>query len=436
MLPSPRLIILVMVAAPMFLGGSLHEPLTALGVVYLGGVLVYAVIDLLLLPKRAGIQVTRRLPSRISLAVATQVHFEVTNNTRRRLAISLAEDLPEGLEAEPPEVSGVFERGAAGTLSYRLTAPRRGRYELDAVDVRVLPALGLFYRQFRIRIPAEAKVFPNLTNIAQYELLLRRGMSREPGSIRLRRIGQGSEFESLRQYTSGDDMSRVDWKATAKRSRLVVKNFEPERQQSVLVAIDVGRATAGEYGGLSRLDYFVNATLMLAYVVLRQGDWFSLVAFSDRIETYLPPVRHTKSIDRVARALYELEPRLAEADYASACRFMGLKNRKRSLMCLMTDVIDREASGTILDYMARFARYHLPMAVTLQNPELQAAADAPLAGRPDIYAKAVALDVLAAREEALVAMRRRGVGVLDAHPHALLPDLINRYLLIKSAGRL
>ena len=245
-----------------------------------------------------------------------------------------------------------------------------------------------------------------------------------------------THFESLRHYTQGDDMSRVEWKATAKRARLVVKNYEPERQQSVLVAIDVGRATAGEFEGISRLDYLVNAALMLAYVSLRQGDWFSLVAFSDRIESYLPPVRGIKSIDRVARALYELEPRLVEADYAAACRFLGLKNRKRSLICLMTDVIDREASSVILEYMARFARYHLPLAVTLANPELRRVAWQPLASEPDPFAKATALDVLQAREEALATMRRQGVGVLDVSPHSLSPDLINRYLSIKATRRL
>jgi len=272
--------------------------------------------------------------------------------------------------------------------------------------------------------------------MTRYELLLRRGLTHEQGLARLKQIGQGTEFESLRLYTTGDDMSRVEWKATAKRRRLVVKNYEPEREQNVLVAIDVGRATAGEFEGISRLDYFVNAALMLAYVSLRQGDWFSLVAFSDRIEGYLPPVRHLKNIDRVARALYKLEPRLTEADYGAACRFLALKNRKRSLICFMTDVIDREASADIIGYMARFARYHLPLTVTLANPEVRAVAEEPLAKCRDPYSKAVSLDVLRAREEALVAMRRQGVGVLDIDPRSLTPELINRYLLIKSKHRL
>jgi len=302
--------------------------------------------------------------------------------------------------------------------------------------VRVLPATGLLYRQFTLDLSTEIQVFPNLMSVRKTELLARRGSSYEQGLARLRHIGQGYAFESLRRYVRGDEMSRIEWKVTARRGDLIVKNFEPERQQSVLVAIDVGRATAGEFQGLSRVDYLVNATLLLAFVALRQRDQFSLVAFSDRIESYLPPVTGVKNIEQVARALFQVQPRLVESDYDGACRFLGLKNRKRSLLCLMTDVIDRQASDVLLGYLARFARYHLPLAVTLSNPQLQQMAHQPLASCADPYSQAVALDVLAAREEALISMRRKGVSVLDVPPNRLTPELINRYTAIKSLRRL
>lgn len=436
MLPSPRLVILVAAAAPLLVGAAVFPPLAVAALLYGAALALYVLFDALVLPRKADIRVVRHVPERVSLGVPTRIGLEVTNGGRRPVEIRVAEDLPEGLETDPPHVAGLFEAGATGTLEYRLTARQRGRYRLGAVDVRVLPRLSLVYRQFRVPLEADVHVFPNLVNLKRYELLLRRGATHEQGIARRRQIGQGSEFESLRPYVAGDAMARVDWKATAKRSRLTVKNFEPEREQSVLVAIDVGRATAGEFEGLSRLDYFVNAALMLAYAALRQGDWFSLVAFSDRIESYLPPVRHLKNIDRVARALYALEARRTESDYGAACRFLGLKNRKRSLICLMTDLLDRDASAVIIGHMARFARYHLPLAVTLADPPLRALAREPLARRGDPYAKALALDVLTARDEALASMRRHGVSVLDVEPSALTPDLINRYLLIKSAGRL
>jgi uncharacterized protein (DUF58 family) len=436
MLPSPRLIIMVLAAAPIFMAGILYEPFSALGVLYVFVLAAYMTLDALLLPRAGRIGVERALSERLSIGAPMRVILTVSNRTRRRVEIRLAEDVPATMTAEPEQCVGRLDARGRTTLSYRLTATRRGRYELGAVDVRVLPTMGLFYRQFRVHLPQEVHVFPNLVNISRYELLVRRGMTHEQGLARLRQIGQGNEFESLRPYSWGEEMSRVDWKATAKRSRLIVRNFEAERRQRVLLALDVGRATAGEFEGMSRLDYFINAALMLAYVALRQGDWVSLLAFSDRIESYLPPVRHARSVERVARVLYGLESRLTESDYDGACRFLGLKQRTRSFVCMMTDVLDREASRVIIQYMARFARHHLPLAVTLSDPELRAVAWERLSTCEDAYSKAAALDVMAAREEALLAMRRRGVGVLDVEPRQLTPELVNRYLLIKSTRRL
>jgi uncharacterized protein (DUF58 family) len=436
MLPSPRLILLTLSLAPLFLAGAFYEPFTGIGVIYGLVLLAVAGFDLALLPRRSVLKLECDMPDRLSLGEPNLVRLRVTNRGRAPLRVAFAEDVPEEMVAEPRRCEDMVEGGGRHAFEYHVTPRKRGRYLLDALDVRAIRTGGLFYRQFRVRLPREVHVYPNLLNVKRYELALRKGMLFEQGLARQRQIGQGFEFESLRQFHTGDDMSRVAWKTTAKRSRLIVKNYEPERQQSVLVALDVGRATAGEFEGISRLDYLVNAALMLAYVALRQGDWFSLVAFSDRVERYLPPVRRVQSLDRVARALYELAPRLTESDYGGACRFLDLRNRKRSLICLMTDVIDREASGDILGYLAHYARYHLPLAVTLADPPLQAVARAPMRKTGDPYRRAVAIDVLEAREQALAAMRHRGVSVLDAHPKSLTPDLVNRYLLIKSTRRL
>jgi uncharacterized protein (DUF58 family) len=349
--------------------------------------------------------------------------------------VEVAEDLPEAVESLPARSAATFDPGASGRIEYQLLARRRGKYTLDRLYVRVLPAMGLLTRQFIYKEPSAVDVYPNLVNIGRYKLMLRRGLTHEQGLARLRQVAGGSEFESLRVYGEGDDFSQVDWKATAKRAQLIVRNRQPERQQSVLVAIDVGRATAGEFAGLSRLDYFVNAALMLAYVVLRQGDWFSLLAFSDRIESYLPPVRREGSVGLVARALYELQPKLVESDYSGACRFLGLRSRRRSLVCLMTDIIDRDASASIIDYMARFARRHLPLAVTLSDPGIAEMVAQPMT-TADPYLKAAAVDVTQAREEALAQMRRRAVNVLSVPPAALTVGLVNRYLEIKAARRL
>ncbi len=438
MVPSLRLILMVMAAAPLFIAGSgvVSEVFVGIGVIYVIILIIYTAFDALVLPRGGKIEVKRLVPERISLGYPTRIVFEIQNHSRRRVEIRLAEEAPAMIDVVPAQCVATIGPQERTTVDYKLTAKQRGRHRLSNVFVRILPEMGLLYRQFKLSIPAELKVFPNLIDMRRYELLTRRGLTYEEGLARLKRIGQGSEFESLRYYVRGDEISHIEWKVTAKRGKLVTKNYEPEKQQNILVAIDVGRATAGQFGGLSRVDYLVNAVLMLAYVVLRQKDWFSIVAFSDRIKSYLPPINGLKNIDRVSRALFELQPHLVESDYGAACRFLGLKNRKRSLLCLMTDIVDRDTNNVIIDCMGRFARYHLPLVVTLSNPEVHRVAHETLYSCSDLYSKAIALEVLAAREEALVSMRRKGIAVLDTPPNRLTPELINRYTLIKSMHKL
>ncbi|NIR68213.1 MAG: DUF58 domain-containing protein [Phycisphaerae bacterium] len=438
MVPSLRLILMVMAAAPLFIAGSgvVSEVFVGIGVIYVIILIIYTAFDALVLPRRGKIEVKRLVPERISLGYPTRIVFEIQNHSRRRVEIRLAEEAPAMIDVVPAHCVATIGPQERKTVDYKLTAKQRGRHRLSNVFVRVLPEMGLLYRQFKLSIPAELKVFPNLIDMRRYELLTRRGLTYEEGLARLKRIGQGSEFESLRYYVRGDEISHIEWKVTAKRGKLITKNYEPEKQQNILVAIDVGRATAGQFGGLSRVDYLVNATLMLAYVALRQKDWFSVVAFSDQIESYLPPINGLKNIDRVARALFELQPHLVESDYGAACHFLDLKNRKRSLLCLMTDIVDRDTNNVIIDCMARFARYHLPLVVTLSNPEVHRVAYEMLSNCPNPYSKAVALDVLNSREEALVSMRRQGIAVLDVPPNRLTPELISRYTMIKSMHKL
>ena len=435
MLPSRHLIVLVLLAAPLFLAGALVDAFVGIGVLYLIGLTIWTLGEAAMLPRGGQLVVTRRLPERISLGVPARAGFEIRNESRRTLDVHLAENLPLPLNAQPARVRSVLARAQKAEVTYQLTAHKRGRYALDEIFVRLRPHRGLLYRQYTLSLPTDIHVYPNLVDLKKCDLLARRGLSLE-GMARQRCIGQGSEFESLRHYVVGDELSHIDWKATAKRDRLIVKNYEPERQQSILVALDVGRATGGEFGNLSRVDYLVNATLMLAYVALRQKDRFSLMAFSDRIESYLPPVAGLQNIHRVAQALYQLQTRLVESNYGSACRFLGLRNRKRSLVCVMTDILNKEASAVLLGYMARFARYHLPLLVTLSDPQVHAAAQRRLTPDTDPYVQAAALDVLLARKEALLTMRRQGVAVLDVLPHQLTTDLINRYTQIKTAHRL
>jgi len=188
--------------------------------------------------------------------------------------------------------------------------------------------------------------------------------------------------------------------------------------------------------GLSRLDYSINAALLLSHVAVRQGDRVGLLAFSDRIEAYVPVRGGRAAFHAVLDALYDVQARLVESDYDQACRYLALRQRKRSLLLVFTEVPDRETCEPLLSYLAQFARRHVAICVGLADPTLTAAAHRPTTDAASAYVKATAAQLLADRSEALHLLRRQGVSIVDCRPEALTPDVVNEYLHLKYRARL
>lgn len=384
---------------------------------------------------RAGqIVVQRRLPEHLSLGTTNQVGWEIRNRAHVPLNFELTEDVPETINRQTPITRGVLLPHSSAELHYEVVPTRRGRYEFGDVFLRWRMQLGLVVRQKRIKARDAVKVYPNVASLAKYELAARRRTG-EMGLIAARLRGRGNLFESLRDYVPGDDPADAAWKATARHGRLMTRNFETERSQNVLVVLDCGRLMVPQVDELSRLDHAINASLLLSYVAMKQGDNIGLVAFSDRIEAYVPPVKGKAAMSAMNGALYRLEARLREPDYEQVCKFLALRHRKRSLIVILTDVIDKDASSALLAYAAHFARSHLPLCVTLRNLQVERLAAAEPQSADDCFTQAVALKMLSRRAEALARMKQSGVDILDVDPHQLTPQLLNRYLALKLRKR-
>jgi uncharacterized protein (DUF58 family) len=431
LLPTRKLLILLALPAAALL--VFPRPATAAVVLgYDAALLAVAWISVLASPRPHQIDVRRALPEHLSLGAANRIGWDLRNLAATALKFELTDDVPASIQREEPAVSGTLLPRASAEVRYAVTPTRRGRYDLGDVFLRWQMQLGLLVRQRRFRLRDSVKVYPNVSNLARYELAAQRHRMAEIGLSPVRLRGRGSMFESLRDYVVGDDLADVAWKATARHGRLMIRNYETERSQNVLVVLDCGRLMVPEVDRLSRLDCAINATLLLTYAAMKQGDHIGLVAFSNRVEAYVPPVKGRAAILRMNEALYRLEARLCESDYEQVCKFLALRHRKRSLLVILTDVIDRAASATLLSYTAHFARYHLPLCVTLRNLQVERLAAAEPREPADCFTKAAALGMLARRAEALGHMRQSGVDVLDVDPGQLTPKLISRYLLLKA----
>ncbi len=433
-LPTNKLLILLALPVPALLLVP-DRDVVLLALSYDVAILLTTALSMLSSARAEQLVVRRLLPERFSLGAVNRTGWEVRNLSRWPVSFELTEDVPDLIERETRSISSTIVPHSTAEVYYNLTPTRRGLYEFGDIFIRWRTPWGLVIRQRRVRASDSVKVYPNVANLARYELASRRHRTTEIGLTPTPIRGQGSIFESLREYSPGDDPTDVAWKATARHNRLITRNYETERSRNVLVMLDCGRLMLPKVDRLSRLDCAINASLLLSYAAMKQGDYIGLVAFSDRIESYVPPVKGRAALMRMNEALYRLEARPREPDYEQVCKFLGLRHRKRSLIVVLTDVINREASSMLLAYMSRFARYHLSLCVTLRNLEMERLAAGEPENADDLFTKATALRLLARRSEALALMRRSGVDVLDVDPRQLTPRLLHRYLLLKLRRR-
>ena len=391
-------------------------------------------------PGSRELTVERDAPPAFSVGRTGEVAYRWVNRSRRRVRLRAREIRPDLLGGlQPPRLVAV----AAGT-EFRERLPvepvRRGRTRgaggggAFVIDSRGPLGLGLW--RGWLAVPWDVVVYPPLVSARLRASVAAARRRREPGVTPVRRLGEGRLFESLREWVPGDDVRNIDWKATARRGKVIARQYEAERRQQVLLVLDTGRLLSGEIAGVARLDYVVQAALELAYAAAQHDDNVGVMAFADGVQHFVPPQRGQAGLRRVLDVLTVVEPTLVEPDYPGAFRYLAVRNRKRALTVLFTDVIDRFASEALVAHVATLRPRHLPLAVTLRNPELDAVAGLRPVGAEDAFRKAAAEELLRAREEALTHIRRAGVLVLDVAPQRAAQAVVANYLDLKRRGRL
>ncbi|HEY2554335.1 MAG TPA: DUF58 domain-containing protein, partial [Candidatus Cybelea sp.] len=316
----------------------------------------------------------------------------------------------------------------------------RGADELKTMYVWHENRLGLLRRRRRIEASTEIRVYPDLSAVERYGALHVRNRVIETGLRRMKLRGAGTEFESLREWSDGDAFRTIDWKATARRGKLMVAQHEVERSQSVMLLLDCGRLMTARIGSapgaLRKLDYAVTAALSLATIAGLASDRVGLVAFAREILAALAPRSTRSSIAHLSEALYDLEPRFEEANYARAFVYLRHHLHKRSMIVFLTDVIDPIAQATLMAEVTSLAAHHLLICVFMND----AAVNTALANEPESVAGAyrakVALGLAGERRVAKTILERTGAIVIDVPASSLTTALIDEYLRVKRRGLL
>jgi uncharacterized protein (DUF58 family) len=319
-------------------------------------------------------------------------------------------------------------------LTYTAYPFKRGEYTWGDIQVRQLGAWGLAWHNWKIPQSQKVAVYPDLIGLRSLTIRL---TLQTTGNIRqARRQGMGTEFAELREYNTGDDPRLIDWKATARRHRLLVRVLEPEQEQTLVVLLDRGRLMTAQVKGLSRFDWGLNATLSLALAGLKRGDRVGVGVFDRQLQTWIPPERGQTHLAKLIERLTPIQPALLEPDYLGVVAKIASYQTRRALVVLITDVIDETASSEVLAAMVRLAPRHLPFCVLLRDPQVDKQAHTLTTNIPATYARAVALDLLGQRQLALEKLRSKGVLVLDAAANQISEQLVDRYLNLKVRNQL
>lgn len=432
-------IILVIGIAPLLLAGRFPW-LSTPALCYDSVVLAFILADIFLTPRRA-VSVARSVEDKLSLDVENKVTLTARYKPAARDAyggrlrnVVIRDEPPQELQCDRDATFTVQVSAGSRDASreYHVRPHSKGDFEFGDLFVAYDGYFGLICRMERISAKQSVKVYPNLVETEKYDMLARSGRLMQVGIRNIRQRGGGSEFESLREYVPGDEYRKIDWRATARRHKLISRQYEAERAQNIMLLIDTGRNMLQKVGNMAKLDYVINTALMLAYVASSSDDRIGLMVFDAEVRAFIPPAKGKTQVYYLLDALYNTSAQMVESDYYGAFTELAARNRRRSLVVLFTDLLDTESSAGIVSALPILERAHRPLCVTVSDPYITGAAKGAPETAAEAYRKAVSMQVLQERRQAITVLKRRGVWTIDSPPETLTSDLINHYLTLKS----
>jgi uncharacterized protein (DUF58 family) len=384
------------------------------------------------------VTVERHAPDLMVVGETGEMSWTVGNTSRRVLRLTVADALWPSLQPSRRRFDVRLDPGRRVAARATLAPTRRGRFPLDDVTVRVRSPLGLVVRHGTRRVPGAVRVHPGFPSRDDVAVRLRQVRVVDAAVQAMRLRGGDTDFDQLRDYTPDDSFRRIDWAATARVRRPIVRDYRIERNQSVVVLLDNGRTMAGTVGGVPRVEHAMDAVFAITAAATDQGDRVGLVAFDTQVRSIVVPSASRTQRSRMAEAMFQLEPHLAESAFADAFAHAVGRFRRRSLYIVLTDLSEATVHESILPALPVLTRRHLVLVAAVQDPVVAAWARGQHTsdGAGAVFRSAAAISAAEQRHRSAARLRAAGAVVLDAEPGRLGLDLVDAYLSLKAAGRL
>ena len=429
LLPSPRLTILTAAGIIFLLAGE--KTGTTVMLFYDALLLITVLLDFFAAPKPKSLRAERIVEDRLSLGGENPVTIRIKNSSGTALSFTVEDEIPADFRVRKGQNIFSVPPSSSGSFTYHITPLERGDFSFGDIYYRYFSPLKLLIIHDSFKSQKNVRVYPNVLEIRKYGFLASRNRLIDIGLKHTKYRGIGTEFESLRDYTFDDDFRWIDWKATARRKKPTVRQHEIEQNQNVIIMLDAGRLMLNAVEGMYKIDYAINAALMLTFIALNKSDNIGILVFSDKIETYVPPRKDKKQLSRISESLYNIKAKMVESDYKKAFLYAKSKNKKRSLFVVITDLIDLYASKNLISNVRSLKPMHAFLFTALRDPELTELSLIAPATLSETYRKAAAYDLLAKRRTAVLELKAAGGFAFDVHPKDLTVNLINSYIEIK-----
>lgn len=435
MIPTIRLWILIFLGIP--LGAVVYQ----MGSPWLLGVYnlllaLMAYVTYRLAPKTSNLVLVRRFDPVLSVRVPNRVRLILRNDGAEPFIGRLRDEAPAGCAVTNNEFNLDLASGREIEKEYTVTPEARGGDFFRGTFVRLECPLGLVQRQVFLNTQQPARIYPNVLALREFDLLKQKGRLNQLGIRKARARGLGMEFESLRDYSIGDDYRKIDWKASARRGDLVVRQFETEKNQAVILCIDVGRRMLSEVNGVTKLDHTLDACIMLAHAVVNAGDLIGLLVYSDTVKRYIPPRKGRAQVGAIIEALHDLTAEPFQSDPIGAYSYLGARWKRRSLLVTFTDLDDSDEARTFLNAFGPLAKRHIALVARVGDPNLKELASGLIDSKEALFGRAAALTFTADRKAAGTVMTSQDIHHLEAEPQDLAAALVSFYFEVKEKSLL
>lgn len=389
-------------------------------------------VELFLLYHERGMMASRTLSERFSNGDDNEVNIRVESIYSFPVRLEIIDEIPPVFQRRDVLFRLKLAMGEGKNIRYKLRPTERGVYSFGHVRVFATTPIGLVQRRFTLCQPCDVKVYPSYLMLTRYELLAMSNNLAEMGIKKIRKVGNHTEFEQIKDYVSGDDFRLINWRATARTSRLMVNVYQDERSQQVFNIIDKGRVMQQAFRGMTYLDYAINASLVLSYIAMRKEDKAGVVTFSDHFEDFVPASRRTGHMQNILEMLYRQQTRFAESDYSALVAEVNQHITKRSLLILYTNFANRISMERQLPYLLQLNRRHRLLVVFFEDHEVKDYLATRSESDEEYYRHVVAEQFAYEQRLIVSSLKQRGILALLTTPEALSVDVLNKYLEIKT----